>query len=329
MTREVSLVSYLPPFMADYKEISTALEAENPEFGKVWKTADSVLRNAFIATADEYGISRFEKLLGILPAAGDALEDRRAHVQAVWFISLPYTWRMLVQKMDQIFGTAYGMALEQKGAYTIRLTARLELQWQADELIRVMERMLPCNMGVLVKTVLPMDAGAPAPILKSDWIVYVIEYRGSVMHSSECILLKAIRTYMRLPFWGSGMYTGNIKYDGTSKYNAQRNYWMRIGTKYMLHWHMEQAARLVQAAVRMQVRSAPDTNLYEMTCRCDIRHDGQINAAVQLHTAWKIPCSTIGNISVETRRNVVQYGGVRQYDGTMKYNALYRKEHIE
>ena len=45
--------------------------------------------------------------------------------------------------------------------------------------------------------------------------------------------------------------------------------------------------------------------------------------------ACKAPGSTAGNLSLETRRNVVQYGGVRQYDGTMKYNALYRKEHIE
>ncbi|MDE7322770.1 MAG: YmfQ family protein [Lachnospiraceae bacterium] len=329
MTREVSLVPYLPPFIAEYKEISTALEAENPEFGMVWKTADSVLRNAFIATADEYGISRFEKLLGILPSAGDTLEDRRARVQAVWFISLPYTWRMLVQKMDGIFGTAYGMVLEQKGAYTIRLTAKLELQWQADELIWVMERMLPCNMGVFVKTVLPMDAKTPAPVLKSDWIVYAIEYRGAVIHSRECIRLKAVCTYMRLPFWGSLMYTGNIKYDGTSKYNAQRNYWMRIGTRHMLGWHVEQAVRLVQTAAWLHTRSTQDASLRAMSCGYGVRHDGQINTAVQLHTECKTPCSTVGNISVETRRNVVLYGEVHQYDGTMKYNALHRKEHIE
>lgn len=329
MTREVSLVSYLPPFMAEYKEISAALEAENPEFSMVWKTADSVLRNAFLATADEYGISRFEKLLGILPPAGETLEDRRARVQAVWFISLPYTWRMLVQKMNGIFGTAYTMAAEQKGAYTILLTAKLELQWQADELIRVMERMLPCNMGVCVRTVLPMDAETPAPTLKSDWIVYVIEYRGAVMHSRAGILLKALRTYMRLPFWGSLMYMGNIKYDGTSKYNAQRNYWMRIGTAYMLGLHGEQTARLVQTAAWLHVRNAQDANLRAVSCRCGVRHDGQINAAVRLHMACKAPGSTAGNLSLETRRNVVQYGGVRQYDGTMKYNALYRKEHIE
>ena len=36
MIREVNLVSYLPPFIADYKEINIALTAENPEFALVW-----------------------------------------------------------------------------------------------------------------------------------------------------------------------------------------------------------------------------------------------------------------------------------------------------
>lgn len=44
MTKTVDLVSYLPPFMADFKEISVTLEAENPEFVLVWKAADRVLQ---------------------------------------------------------------------------------------------------------------------------------------------------------------------------------------------------------------------------------------------------------------------------------------------
>lgn len=61
MTREVDLVSYLPPFLAEFKEIAVTLKAENPEFVLVWNAAERVLQNEFIETADEYGISRFEK----------------------------------------------------------------------------------------------------------------------------------------------------------------------------------------------------------------------------------------------------------------------------
>ena len=40
MTREVDLVSYLPPFLAEFKEIAVTLEAENPEFVLVWNAAE-------------------------------------------------------------------------------------------------------------------------------------------------------------------------------------------------------------------------------------------------------------------------------------------------
>ncbi len=34
MIREVDLISYLPPFIAEYKQVSRTLEAENPEIGR-------------------------------------------------------------------------------------------------------------------------------------------------------------------------------------------------------------------------------------------------------------------------------------------------------
>ena len=82
MIREVDLVSYLPPFIAEYEETNTTLTAENPEFVLVWKAADRTLKNEFIETADEYGISRFEKLLRLCPSQKDTLEERRKRSSA-------------------------------------------------------------------------------------------------------------------------------------------------------------------------------------------------------------------------------------------------------
>ena len=80
MIREVDLVSYLPPFMAEFKEIVATLEAENPEFALVWEAADRVLQNEFIETSDEYGISRWERILGVFPKTTDTLELSLIHI---------------------------------------------------------------------------------------------------------------------------------------------------------------------------------------------------------------------------------------------------------
>ncbi|MEG2434073.1 MAG: putative phage tail protein, partial [Acinetobacter sp.] len=104
MIREVDLVSYFPQFLQEYKEQNSALTAENPEFTIIWDATDRVLKNEFISTADEYGISRFEKILDILPYAEDTLESRRARVQSRWFTSIPYTIKSLLAKLVALCG---------------------------------------------------------------------------------------------------------------------------------------------------------------------------------------------------------------------------------
>ena len=99
MIREVDLASYLPGFMQSYKEPAAALEAENPEFAVIWDATNKVLYNHFISTADEYGISRFETILGIYPSEEDTVESRRSRIQSKWFDKIPYTWRVLLQKL--------------------------------------------------------------------------------------------------------------------------------------------------------------------------------------------------------------------------------------
>lgn len=83
MIREVDLVSYLPPFMQKYREPVAALDAENPEFAIIWEAVDKILYNHFISTSDEYGVSRFEKLLEIKPKARQSLKERKIVIQSM------------------------------------------------------------------------------------------------------------------------------------------------------------------------------------------------------------------------------------------------------
>lgn len=149
MIREVDLVSYLPPFMADFKEVAVTLEAENPEFKIIWDAANQVLYNEFIATADEYGISRFEAILKILPSKEDTLESRRARVQARWFNAIPYTIKALISKLIALCGDNNFTITKQFDFYRLELETHLELYGQVDELEYIINTMLPCNIVVI------------------------------------------------------------------------------------------------------------------------------------------------------------------------------------
>lgn len=157
MTREVSLVPYLPPFMQEYKEPVAALEAEDPEFIIVWKAVDRILYNHFITTADEYGISRFENLLGITPLKEESLEMRRTRVQNMWFNTTPYTFRVFLEKLTALCGDSDFTVTKQFSIYRIDITTDLESPGQVDELDRLIEAMMPCNMVVVSVNKLPCE----------------------------------------------------------------------------------------------------------------------------------------------------------------------------
>jgi len=171
MIREVDLMNYLPLFMQDFKEIQVTFEAENPEFILVWTAADETLKNEFIETADEYGISRFESILGILPYDEDTLESRRARVAARWFNTIPYTMKSLLAKLKTICGdTDFTLTHDFETGYTLTLVTNLENYGQVEELEAVLVSWLPANINFVSLNEIPCSSSGNA--LFGGGIVY-------------------------------------------------------------------------------------------------------------------------------------------------------------
>ena len=80
MAKEVDLLSYWMPILRNLKEFKEIAKAEEPEIIALLEAIDRTKYNMFIETADEYGIERFENMMGIYPEAGDTLETRRFNV---------------------------------------------------------------------------------------------------------------------------------------------------------------------------------------------------------------------------------------------------------
>ena len=148
MTREVDLVSYLPPFLAEFKEIAVALEAENPEFVLVWDAAERVLQNEFIETADEYGIARFEKILNILPSTEDTLESRRVRVQSHWFGTTPYTLSQIRDMLETLCGSGNCSVALVSNEYTLVVKIALAAKSNYTDVKALLERVVPVNMVI-------------------------------------------------------------------------------------------------------------------------------------------------------------------------------------
>ena len=164
MIRNTDLVSYLPPFLADIRELKAALEAEDPEFELVWKAADKILSNEFIQTADENGISRFEAMLRLYPQSDDTLEVRRARVMAAWYSNLPYTYRLLIKKLSILCGGTDFSVTKKYGSYCISVITHLKSYDQIAELKDMLNKMLPANMIVNLYNSIAVKIGGSAVI---------------------------------------------------------------------------------------------------------------------------------------------------------------------
>ena len=149
MIRDVDLNSYLPPYLKGYVEMAETLKAEDPEFKLLWTQVDRLLKNQFIEDADEYGISRREEIIGILPSSQDTLESRRSRVQALWWNPTPYSIRAFVAKIaDLCSENGYSVDKTRLEEYWLGLTTHLSNYGQVDNLKQLILGMPPCNIVV-------------------------------------------------------------------------------------------------------------------------------------------------------------------------------------
>lgn len=150
-TREVELVSYLPSFVAEYRQMRETLTAEDPEFKLVWDAAARTLRNEFVETADEYGLRRYEQMLKVYPSKEDTIESRRNRVLARWMRSLPYTQKMLIEKLVSICGENDFTIIKGYDEYRIDIAVSAETYGQVEELENTIGTMIPANMILIIE----------------------------------------------------------------------------------------------------------------------------------------------------------------------------------
>lgn len=74
------ILNHHPPVIKQIKDMQQIAKAEDIEFSKLNVSINEVIRNMFVFTADESGVRRFEKLLGITPKAAQSLDDRKIYI---------------------------------------------------------------------------------------------------------------------------------------------------------------------------------------------------------------------------------------------------------
>ena len=148
MIREVNLLSFLPEFVQEYREIKHIMNSEQPEIQKLEDETEIIKNNQFILSCDIDGIARFENLLGITPKPDDTLDARKSRVITRWNDSIPYTYKGLKEKLNIMCGEGNYLLIPSFNEYGLEIVVSLPLSGQADELDYMLSYMIPANIVV-------------------------------------------------------------------------------------------------------------------------------------------------------------------------------------
>lgn len=159
MAKEVHLLNYWMPMLRNLKEFKEIANTEEPELRYILEAIDRTLNNLFIETADEYGIERFESMMGIIPDAEDGLETRRFRVLTLWNDYIPFTRSELYKRLLSICGSDDAFELvERYEEYILELYTHLGVSGAFDMVLETLEEMLPCNLQVVYENSVPVKS---------------------------------------------------------------------------------------------------------------------------------------------------------------------------
>lgn len=148
MAKEVDLLSYWMPVLRSIRVFQEIARSEEQEITLLLSVIDKTLDNMFIDTADEDGIARFEKIMGIIPADSDDLEVRRFRLQTKWNDQLPYTEEELHNRLKSLCGEGgYTLDISYNDYYLsvgVGLRSKENLTLVKD----LLSNIVPCNIVV-------------------------------------------------------------------------------------------------------------------------------------------------------------------------------------
>ena len=142
------LLAYLPYLYREIAEYQGICAGEQPQIDAAWAAAAQCMDDQFIPSAGDYGLARWEAMLGISPAASDTLQTRRARILALLLREQnPYTLPWLRAWLEAQFGA--GSVTAEVEDYTLwieYLDPGDDPVGLTDAIAAALEEILPLNL---------------------------------------------------------------------------------------------------------------------------------------------------------------------------------------
>ncbi|GAA0124778.1 DUF2313 domain-containing protein [Clostridium sp. CTA-19] len=141
------LIDFLPSKIANIAEFKEIMNAEDIEFDSIESMHLKILKENFIDTATDYGISKRESLYKIKPdKKNESLDFRKLRLKNRKMDKMPITHRALEQKLETLFGEDNYKVEVQNDDYLVKVFINT-FDWNAfNEITDNFRNIIPCNM---------------------------------------------------------------------------------------------------------------------------------------------------------------------------------------
>lgn len=141
-----NLIDYLPTVLRGFEEFKQIMTVEQKQVDELWDMIYGILNEAFVDTAKNTGLKRWETILNITPLDTDTVEVRRIRLQAKIIEDVPYTWNNLKKMLSSLCGEdGYTMELKSE-EYTLIIKVALVSKKMKDEVVKMADRVVPANL---------------------------------------------------------------------------------------------------------------------------------------------------------------------------------------
>jgi hypothetical protein len=142
------MLAELPSFYDNVLEIRVLAEAEGIQFDLLWEDAEDSFRQQFVSTAT-WGLANWETELGIVPPAGQPIEQRRAVVRSKMRGYGKFTGRLLKSVAEAYENGTVDVSFDAStSTLTVRFVDTLGAPPNIGDLQRAIAEIVPAHLLV-------------------------------------------------------------------------------------------------------------------------------------------------------------------------------------
>lgn len=141
----MNLIKYMPPFLKEVREFKEIFGAEDIQIEKLNNQINSMLREVIVKTAEDYGLTKYEKIYGITRPA-ETLEARRMAILLKMNNRVAYTYKWLIQTLNEAIGAENYKITTDFNNYKMNIEIALNYTETAELLKNDLVKQMPANI---------------------------------------------------------------------------------------------------------------------------------------------------------------------------------------